>query len=92
MIYHALNGANFRSRLFKKAAHYEDFLGIMEECLHFVAMRILWEASPVARRNGWPRRWRNSTCKIPCATPDALETVPDTVPPVKLLTNRCIIV
>ena len=41
MIYHALNRANFRSRLFKKAAHYEDFLAIMEESLTFVPMRIL---------------------------------------------------
>jgi putative transposase len=41
MIYHALNRANFRSRLFRGAAHYEDFLGIMEEGLNFVPMRIL---------------------------------------------------
>jgi hypothetical protein len=26
-IYHALNRANFRSRLFRETAHYEDFLG-----------------------------------------------------------------
>jgi hypothetical protein len=31
MIYHALNRANFRSRLFRETAHYEDFLGIVEE-------------------------------------------------------------
>jgi hypothetical protein len=41
MLYHALNRANFRSRLFKKAAHYEDFLAPPEESLHFVPMRIL---------------------------------------------------
>jgi hypothetical protein len=27
MIYHALNLANFRSRLFRETSHYEDFLG-----------------------------------------------------------------
>jgi len=27
MIYHLLNRANFRSRLFRETAHYEDFLG-----------------------------------------------------------------
>jgi hypothetical protein len=37
----ALNRANFRSRLFKRAAHYEDFLGIVAEGLDFVPMRIL---------------------------------------------------
>jgi putative transposase len=41
MIYHALNRANFRSRLFPETAHYEDFLGIVEESLNFVPMRIL---------------------------------------------------
>ncbi len=41
MIYHALNRANFRSRLFREAAHYEDFLGILAESLSFVPMRIL---------------------------------------------------
>ena len=35
-IYHALNRANFRSRLFRTAAHYQDFLGIVEEALAFV--------------------------------------------------------
>ena len=40
-IYHALNRANFRSRLFKKATHYEDFLAIVKEGLDFVPMRIL---------------------------------------------------
>jgi hypothetical protein len=33
MIYHVLNRANFRSRLFRETAHYEDFLGIVEESL-----------------------------------------------------------
>jgi putative transposase len=41
MIYHVLNRANFRSRLFRETAHYEDFLGIVEEGLNFVPMRIL---------------------------------------------------
>ena len=41
MIYHALNRANFRSRLFQRAAHYQDFLAILEESLKFVPMRIL---------------------------------------------------
>ena len=41
MIYHMLNRANFRSRLFRETAHYEDFLGIVEESLNFVPMRIL---------------------------------------------------
>jgi putative transposase len=41
MVYHALNRANFRSRLFKREAHYEDFLGSVEEALDFVPMRIL---------------------------------------------------
>jgi len=33
MVYHALNRANFGSRLFKKEAHYQDFLGLMGESL-----------------------------------------------------------
>jgi putative transposase len=41
MIYHALNRANFRSRLFKREEHYQDFLDIVEESLRFVPMRIL---------------------------------------------------
>jgi len=41
MIYHVLNRANFGSRLFRKPAHYQDFLGIVEESLNFVPMRIL---------------------------------------------------
>jgi len=41
MIYHVLNRANFRSRLFKKAAHYQDFLAVVQESLNFVPMRIL---------------------------------------------------
>ena len=40
-IYHVLNRANFRSRLFKTPAHYQDFLAIVEEGLTFVPMRIL---------------------------------------------------
>jgi putative transposase len=41
MIYHVLNRANFRSRLLREPAHYEDFLGMVEESLHFVPIRIL---------------------------------------------------
>ena len=41
MVYHALNRANFRSRLLKSDAHYEDFLGIVQETLALVPMRIL---------------------------------------------------
>ena len=33
----------------------------------------------MARRNGWPRPWRNSDWKTPYAIPGAQETVPDTV-------------
>jgi putative transposase len=60
MIYHALNRANFRSRLFKKAAHYQDFLAILEESLKFVPLRILayclmpnhWRLVPYPRADG----------------------------------------
>ena len=41
MVYHVLNRANFRSALFKSAAHYQDFLALVEESLSFVPMRIL---------------------------------------------------
>ena len=41
MIYHALNRANFRSRLFQRDAHYQDFLDIVEESLRLVPMRML---------------------------------------------------
>ena len=41
MVYHVLNRANFRSRLFRNAAHYQAFLEIVEESLNFVPMRIL---------------------------------------------------
>jgi putative transposase len=40
-VYHAWNRANFRSRLFPTEAHYQDFLALIEESLHFVPMRIL---------------------------------------------------
>ncbi len=40
-IYHVFNRANFRSRLFKTPAHYQDFLTIVDEGLSFVSMRIL---------------------------------------------------
>jgi putative transposase len=40
-IYHVLNRANFRSRLFKQPAHYQDFIALVEESLIFVPMRIL---------------------------------------------------
>ena len=38
-IYHALNRANFRSRLFRTDARYQDFLGIVEEALAFVPVQ-----------------------------------------------------
>ncbi len=41
MVYHVLNRANFRSRLFRSPAHYQEFVSIMEESLKFVPMRIL---------------------------------------------------
>ncbi len=41
MIYHILNRANFRSHLFKRPAHYQDFLTIVEESLTYVPMRVL---------------------------------------------------
>jgi len=41
MVYHGWNRANFRSRLFKTEAHYQDFLHLVAESLNFVAMRIL---------------------------------------------------
>jgi len=41
MIYHVLNRANFRARLFKKPAHYQDFLALLEESLNFVPVPIL---------------------------------------------------
>ena len=40
-VYHVLNRANFRSRLFRKPAHYQAFLEIVKESLNFVPMRIL---------------------------------------------------
>ena len=41
MVYHALNRSNFRSRLFKKEGHYQDFLALLGESLDFVPMRLL---------------------------------------------------
>jgi REP-associated tyrosine transposase len=41
MIYHVWNRANFRSRLFREAAHYADFLAIVEAGLSFVPRRVL---------------------------------------------------
>jgi len=41
MVYHVLNRANFRSALFKKETHYQDFLALMEEGLTWVPMRVL---------------------------------------------------
>ena len=40
-VYHVLNRANFRSRLFQKDTHCQDFLGILKESLHGAPMRIL---------------------------------------------------
>ena len=41
MVYHALNRANFRSTLFKKDSHYQDFLDVVKESLSLVPMRLL---------------------------------------------------
>jgi putative transposase len=41
VIYHALNRANFASRLFRETAHDADLLGIAEENSNFVPVRIL---------------------------------------------------
>jgi putative transposase len=41
MVYHALNRANFRSRLFKKEGHYQDFLALLGESMEAVPMRVL---------------------------------------------------
>jgi putative transposase len=41
MVYHGWNRANFRSRLFKAEAHYQDFLALVEESLNFGPVRIL---------------------------------------------------
>src|SRR5579872_1117887 len=41
MVYHALNRANFRSALFRKEAHYGDFLALLEETLAVLPMRLL---------------------------------------------------
>jgi len=40
-VYHALNRANFRSVLFRREAHYEDFLALVRESLVWVPMRVL---------------------------------------------------
>ena len=40
-VHHGWNRVNFRSRLFKTKAHYQDFLSLLEESLNFVALRIL---------------------------------------------------
>jgi putative transposase len=41
VIYHALNRANFASRLFRETAHDADFLGMVEDNFSFVPMRLL---------------------------------------------------
>lgn len=41
MVYHVLNRANFRFKLFSKNGHYQEFLNILREALDFVPMRIL---------------------------------------------------
>jgi len=40
-VYHVLNRANFRSRLFRTPAHYQAFLAIVRESLTFVPIRLL---------------------------------------------------
>src|SRR5579862_6807166 len=41
MVYHTLNRANFRSALFRKEAHYRDFLEVVKEGLSLVPVRLL---------------------------------------------------
>jgi putative transposase len=41
LVYHALNRGNFRSALFKREAHYQEFLAIVEAGLNSVPIRIL---------------------------------------------------
>lgn len=41
MVYHVLNRANFRSQLFSRDKHYQEFLDILEETLELIPMRIL---------------------------------------------------
>src|SRR5271169_3327659 len=41
MIYHALNRANFRSRLFRRNAHDQEFLGVVGKSLSWAPMRML---------------------------------------------------
>jgi putative transposase len=41
MVYRVLNRANVRSVLFKKEAHYEDFLALVAEGAEVVPMRLL---------------------------------------------------
>lgn len=41
LVYHVLNRANFRSKLFSKDKHYQGFLDILKEAMDFVPMRIL---------------------------------------------------
>ena len=35
IVCHAWNRANFRAALFQREAHYQDFVGILEESLNF---------------------------------------------------------
>ena len=41
MIYHARNRANFRYRLFRQAAPYQDLLASVDESLPFLPMRMV---------------------------------------------------
>jgi putative transposase len=73
MVYHVLNRANFRSRLFKQARHYEDFLGIVEESLNFVPMPILayclmpnhWHVVLYPRGDGDLSKFGGEGCREP---------------------------
>lgn len=40
-VYHVLNRANFRSKLFSRGVHYQGFLDILEEVSQVAPMRIL---------------------------------------------------
>ena len=55
MICHALNRANFRSRVFREAAHCEDLPGIVEESSNSVLMRQPVRRAPVRGAPGLPR-------------------------------------
>jgi len=84
MIYHALNRANFRSRLFRRDAHDLEFPAVVGESRTIGSGSISrnpgrkWRGSEkpfkgagrMARRSRWDGPWQPSAWKIPCAIPD----------------------